>query len=99
MLPLRAGLRTGELAGKCAAPGYGAQLRCSATAHAQDPGPLLPTRSCHSTHAHPQGSGSFCIPRIAMEIPKGQGGELEPLLAVTMAVGGQLLGQQTMLLT
>lgn len=32
-----------------------------------------------------------------MEMPKGQGGKLEPSMAVAMAVGGQLPGQQTLL--
>lgn len=98
MLPQRAGLRTGGLAGKCAAPGLAgtAAALCGCALQGTRPSPAHPL-SHHSTQAQPGRASSPSILPIALEMPKGQSRKLEPAMAVAMAVGGQLPGQQTLL--
>lgn len=73
----RAGLRTGGLAGKCAAPGLAGQAVVLCGCACQGPLPSPATHSCHSTHAQRRISCSPSIPPVVMDMPKGQGGELE----------------------
>lgn len=98
MLPQRAGLRTGGLAGKCAAPGLAGQaaVLCGC-AHRGPPAILCPpppaTRR-RRVHRAPRSPSSL---PVSMEMPKGQGGELETVMAVAMALGGQLPRQHNLL--
>lgn len=73
----RAGLQTGGLAGKCAAPGLAGQAMVLCGCACQGPLSSPATHSCHSTHAQPRNSCSPFILLVVMDMPKGQGGELE----------------------
>lgn len=76
-------------------PGKRARLRRSAAARAGEPCPPLPVTPTTPRRRSLGSSSSPSDLPVAAEMPKGQGGKLEPAMAVAMAVGGQLPGQQT----